>query len=141
MGQSDIENKVELAALRHLNACAAFLSGVSMYSGANGGDKSVPNIVCNAAGAENYPLFTDCYWVDLEIVVESQADDTTSGTHGQRVGYVRDQFNNDWAGLSLSGFVSDFAAMGVVLDRSNQTEKERSWITTIPVRIWCKSSD
>lgn len=144
MAQLDIQYKCELAALRHLNASAASLAGVTIHAGM---DEQVntapvlPRIVCNSTGAENYPPYSDAFWVDLEIIVETNAHDSTATTHNQRVGFVREQFVSEFAGLSMSALVSDFAALGVVAEHSTMEREDGNWITRLPFRVFCRDAD
>lgn len=144
MSASDIQYKCELAALRHLNAGAASLAGVTIHAGMDNVknvEPTTPRIVCHSVGSENYPPFCDTFWIDLEIIIESNADTDSASTHNLRVGFVREQFVSEFAGISMSALVSDFSALGVVAEHSRTERDDRSWISNLPFRVFCRDAD
>ena len=138
---NNIETKAELAFLRHINTIGTRISGVTIHAGVDPSNLPLPYVVANAIGAEEHIFGSGQYAVELDIDIVSSADDTTADTHRQRVAYVRDELANDWVSISLSGYVTDFTAVGVVLQKSLQTIEDRHWITSIPMIIHCRPSD
>ena len=139
---SDIETKVELAAVRHLNGIVTSrLAGITVHPGLDDADLHLPNVVCQATSAEEHIYNTGNYAVDLQLKVSSIISDTTPTVHRQRVAYVRDEFANDWVGASLSSQgVTDFTAIAVILEKSSRTIIDDHWTTTIPIVVHCRPS-
>lgn len=139
--QADIENKCERAVVYHLNQSAALLSGVTILTGVNPGALEVPCIIASVSGSEENPTFSGNYMVDMDILVRSNADDETRETHNTRVGVVREQLMAEWAGTSLSGHLTNFTALAVVAGRNATKMVDRSWETTVGIRLPCRPSD
>lgn len=145
---SNIETKCELAVKSHILGISNRMSGVSIYAGVDSqaSERSTlifPAVIAHAEGAEEYPLLSGQYIVDLVVEVLSSAEDTTAATHRERVAYVRDEFANDWVHNSLSGYLSDFTVVnrGVILQPSSKETQDRNWQTNIPMKIYCRPSD
>lgn len=143
---SNIETKVELAAKAHVQTITTKIPGVNFYAGVDSLnlDHSIikfPAVIANADSSDEKIFKTGQYAVDLIMEVISSADDTTAAKHRERVAWVRDQFSNTWVGASLSTYVTDFTAVGVVLQKASQATADKHWITKIPMIVHCRPSD
>jgi hypothetical protein len=143
---SNIETKAEIAVKNHVTGIATRIPGVTVYSGIDSlnlesSEIKLPCVVANATGSEETIFQSGQYAVEMTVEVISSADDTTAAKHRERVAYIRDEFANDWAALSLSSQVSDFMAAAVVLQKTEQDVDERRWVTSIGMLIHCRPSD
>lgn len=146
--QSDIENKVEHAFVRHLNGISSLIPGVTMHAAVDKADLSLPHIVVQTQSAEEYPLFTGNYKVECVIEISSNAPETSNSTHASRVSRVREEIANDWVGASLGSHVADFtvhsagvSSWGVYMGSAERTQEDDRFIHRIPVTIFCRPSD
>jgi len=139
---SNIEEKCETAAARHLNGIVASrLVGVTVRAGLDNATLPLPNVVCLATGAEEHIYASGNYVVDLSVEIQSSIADSTPSQHSARVAAVRDEFMNDWVGASLSNQgVTDFSAVGVVTQRESRQINDDHWTTIIPMNIYCRPS-
>lgn len=138
---NDIEYKTELAMVRHLNQISSRVSGVTMHAGLDNSEYLLPCIVAAAQSATEHIYGSGNYAVDLDIIIASNANDTTPAVHRQRVAYVRDEISNSWVGASMSSHVDDYCVAGVIWEQSTHEEDESTWVTKIPLKVHCRPSD
>lgn len=138
--QSDIENKCERGLVYHLNQSAGLISGVTIVTGVNPGTQDLPQITVQATGSEEYPLFSGNYMVNVDVLVRSNADDTSRETHNSRVGVVREELLAPWTGASVSSHLTNFTVLKVLPTDNRTAADDRSWVTTLGVRIPCRPS-
>jgi hypothetical protein len=138
-------------------AMVAFLQGqalatvVNFYRGIEGADtqasgsetvkRSLPCVVCDAAGAVPGPVIkSGNWWVTAVVHVMTQTDDETETTHAARCAEVFGNFMNTGIEAALSA-LSGYTAFMVIPEGQNHAELSRMWDSTLTLRIYCCPSD
>lgn len=121
---------------------AAAISGLNIYKGLDGAERELPSATISASIA-NEELGTGCYFVDVSVMIESDADAATpEAAHNTRAEAVRDVVLVDNLASQLSAAVSDFYAYHPAIEQQVAYEPVgRRFQTAYGWRILCCEDD
>ena|SRR5688572_3957611 len=106
-------------------------------------DETLPNprivCLCREANVTDVP-FSGNWIARLEIVVRSNADDSSIEEHFDRAGEAFDLFFTDTTLEDLSSAIPEFTAFQIVPDRQTYEREDRSWVSTMTMELACCGS-
>jgi len=121
----------------------------NIYNERNSAQKVAPDVICAASNAQEDPLGTGNFWVDVEVSTRILAAVNVGGTDPKPDGdticsNVLGVLEVDDASLiaALSAQVSDFVVMGFSSDKVIEESVDGDcWVLTWKRRLYCAGSD
>jgi len=101
----------------------------------------LPCVVCDCNRAEQSHPPGGNWKAFAEILIESNADDTTEDDHGEREGVVTGWFMTATIAADLSDSLAGFTALFVIVRDQSYTLEGRKWVSHLSLEIDCIGSD
>jgi len=140
---NNITQKVMQAARALLaSSGVAGIPASSIYCGIDDEQLANPRVVCLCSEANvTAAPFSGNWTCKLDILVRTNADDTSPDSHFDVAGDVFSKFFSTTTASDLSGALSDFHVFLVVPQRQTYGREDRSWVSIITLTIECCGMD
>lgn len=137
---NDLFSKLEAAMKSVVDALG--LDGVTVNTGMDDDELTVPYVVCNADSAgEEVVKDTGLMEVSARVIVASEADAHDMTTHRSRVATVFDAFMDDAIAATLSSAVADFHCMDINIAGMDSDAEGRKHRNILMIDAVCCGSD
>lgn len=135
----DLPQALESAAKTLIDAESLTLT---VFTGQSAETMVLPAALCHCSGGDEFPQDSGNYDLQLDVMVMSNADDSTLSQHRSLCNSVLAVFNDANTASNLSSQASDFHVIGVKSRSASSTNREDDhWVTTMHFNAYCCLTD